>query len=522
MYIQPNSVVKLLRNVPLDTTYNHTLYFTSKEAQANYFAGQTKYSFSNVSYSRVTKGAIRLEITADQIYDCNYMMFQNTSYGNRWFYAFITDVEYINDVTSQVNFVLDVMQTWHFDYTLKQCFVEREHAANDSIGANLIPENIPYGDIVCVDNPVHGETFSIVVMYNEAKIELNPPGATKLPPYLYTGVYQGLSFLAFPMNNTTIENLGKTLESIELATQDGIVSIFMCPSWQIPAPNLSVTLASKSIVEPTEAFSRYTGDFDGYKPKNNKLYTFPYNFIQATNYRGDQKQFKYEYFKDPSSINFVKEGNFSSQPSTIMYPAMYKNYPPTSQIDLRLTIPNYPVCSWSVSNFVDWLATSYISDANNLQLSGLSAGLSILGGGGGATSLVGGILGGLSGAGDSLQRMFDALTGQGKDVPNGSTSGSLLAGNHRACGFGVYRMRIRGEFAKIIDEYFTMYGYATNRVKVPNRSARPHWNYVKTSGCVVTGSVPADDMRSICEKYDRGITFWKRGSEVGNYSLSNK
>ena len=521
MYIQPNSVVKLLRNVPLDTTYNHTLYFTSKEAQANYFAGQTKYSFSNVSYSRVTKGAIRLEITADQIYDCNYMMFQNTSYGNRWFYAFITDVEYINDVTAQVNFVLDVMQTWHFDYTLKQCFVEREHAANDAIGANLIPENIPYGETVCVDNPVHGETFSIIIMYNEAKIELNVTGATRLPPYLYTGVYQGLSFLAIPMTINNIKNLGDTLEAIEVATQDGIVSMFMCPSWQVPKPNLSVPNASVTLMESTDVITRYTGDFDGYKPKNNKLYTFPYNFLQATNYRGDQKQYKYEYFSNANNITFLKEGNFSSQPSTIMYPSQYKEYPPLSQVDLRLTIPNYPVCSWSVSNFVDWIATNYISDANNLQVAGMSAGLSFAGASS-ATAQAGAVVGGLSGAANSLQRMFDAITGQGKDVPNGVTSGSLLAGNTHACGFGVYRMRIRGEFARIIDDYFTMYGYATNRVKTPNRSARPRWNYVKTNGCVVTGSVPADDMRAICEKYDRGITFWKRGSEVGNYSLSNK
>ena len=67
-----------------------------------------------------------------------------------------------------------------------------------------------------------------------------------------------------------------------------------------------------------------------------------------------------------------------------------------------------------------------------------------------------------------------------------------------------------------------MFGYATNRVKVPNRNSRPHWNYVKTIGCVVVGSVPADDMNSICSIYNNGITFWKKGTEVGNYSLDNR
>ena len=66
-----------------------------------------------------------------------------------------------------------------------------------------------------------------------------------------------------------------------------------------------------------------------------------------------------------------------------------------------------------------------------------------------------------------------------------------------------------------------MFGYATRRCKKPNRNSRPHWNYVKTVGATVTGSVPADDMKKICSIYDNGITFWKNGSEVGDYSLDN-
>ena len=31
------------------------------------------------------------------------------------------------------------------------------------------------------------------------------------------------------------------------------------------------------------------------------------------------------------------------------------------------------------------------------------------------------------------------------------------------------------EFARIIDDYFNMFGYATHRVKTPNRDGRPHW-----------------------------------------------
>ena len=82
-------------------------------------------------------------------------------------------------------------------------------------------------------------------------------------------------------------------------------------------------------------------------------------------------------------------------------------------------------------------------------------------------------------------------------------------------------MSVPASVAASIDDFFTRFGYAMNRLTTPNRSARPHWNYVKTAGCTVTGSVPADDMRKICGIYDVGVTWWKNPAEIGNYSLDN-
>ena len=103
---------------------------------------------------------------------------------------------------------------------------------------------------------------------------------------------------------------------------------------------------------------------------------------------------------------------------------------------------------------------------------------------------------------------------------HGSTGSTTLA----AAGildFAFMHKHIKPEYAEIIDDYFDMFGYATNRVKIPNRNGRPHWNYVKVIGAVLVGSVPADDMNSIVRIYEKGITFWNNGYEVGNYSLDN-
>lgn len=80
---------------------------------------------------------------------------------------------------------------------------------------------------------------------------------------------------------------------------------------------------------------------------------------------------------------------------------------------------------------------------------------------------------------------------------------------------------IRPEYVDMIDDYFSRYGYATRRLKTPNISSRPQWNYVQTVGCKIGGSIPCQDEKLICSIFDHGVTFWKHPENVCNYSLDN-
>ena len=82
-------------------------------------------------------------------------------------------------------------------------------------------------------------------------------------------------------------------------------------------------------------------------------------------------------------------------------------------------------------------------------------------------------------------------------------------------------MQVTKEYAKQIDDYFSCYGYATNRLKNPNISSRPHWNYIKTQNANVVGACPVENLAEICKAFNSGITFWKKASEIGNYDLDN-
>lgn len=150
MYITPDSTVFLLEGVPLDNSYTDTIFFDNVTNQhAHFTTAYDRYEFNKLSYQRVNKGTIRVEKKADDLYACNYMVFQNTAYGSKWFYAFINAVTYINDITTEIAYEIDVMQTWFFEAILEPSYVDREHSSSDVIGEHLLPEPVDLGLIIC-------------------------------------------------------------------------------------------------------------------------------------------------------------------------------------------------------------------------------------------------------------------------------------------------------------------------------------------------------------------------------------
>jgi hypothetical protein len=82
-------------------------------------------------------------------------------------------------------------------------------------------------------------------------------------------------------------------------------------------------------------------------------------------------------------------------------------------------------------------------------------------------------------------------------------------------------MTIKKEYAKRIDEFFTMYGYKVNSLKIPNVSDRPYWNYVQTIDVNIKGSIPHNDMKRLKQMYNEGVTLWKSASYFLDYTKDN-
>lgn len=504
MWIAPDTDIHILAAVPLDKTYDHTIFWNNANDQANYFISKAKWTLADHSYQRVQRGFIRVDIQAEKLYDCNYLMFRNTAFGTKWFYAFIKSVEYINNRVSQMEFEIDVMQTWFFDYTLDKCYVEREHTTDDGLYAHILEENLNLGsEYTCNRHDI----IDLGDMAVCALINKNTEAGQNPGRYI-SGMYTPLHVSAgIPANNPHAVDavLSQYLE-------DEIVAVYEYPlifgdgSTTVPYSHLYT-------------YNKWATHLNGYVPRNRKLFSYPYNFLLISNNSGQTAQYRWEDFNG-AQASFVLRGTFVSTVCAFLYPTAYRGMAPS--FDDGIMLSNFPQCAWSGDTFKAWWAQNKAS----FVTSGITSVLSDVGKGVAAGSVMTPLAGVVVGAGSVLSDINHSMAQihDIKSTPNqthGQTqSDSINAGIGRIR-FDLYSMSIKAEQAAAIDDYFDRYGYACKRNKIPNRNVRPHWTFTKTMGCTITGSIPSDDAVAICNIYNNGVTFWNNPYEVGNYNLDN-
>ena len=528
MTITPQGQLYLCKT-KLENDYKNQLTFSNATAQLNYFNSVIQHTFDNYTYIK-KDNVVQVGKNIDEIIDCNYLFYRNTGFTNKWYFCFITNMEYVNENCTRITFETDCYQTWLFQIEYKQSFVEREHVNDDTVGLHTVPENLETGEYICnshykdatMDNYASDLCF---VMASTSQPITGDAKDTVASSQIYNGIYTGLTYYQYEATSSidiileVFAKAGKT---------DAINGIFMAPKWLAPLRN--GTLYRE--VNPSNAPLSFNINvskqqtLNGYTPINNKLKCFPYNYLLVSNNVGQNGILHYEKFSN-NDATFTVKGVINPGCSINITPTNY-NGNASSDID-AIQLGKFPICNFQNDMYTNWLTQNSINVVGQTITSDdMNIGSTGLGALAGTITNVG--VGNYAGAGMSLASGFTGIAGavmQQKQhnmispTVNGqlnSADVNVASGNNT---FHFYKMSIKEEYARIIDNYFTMFGYKINRVKVPNITGRSSWNYVKTINCNFDGDIPQTDLNIIRTMFNNGTTLWHNPASMYNYSNSN-
>lgn len=615
-YVLPNGIIQLGTVNGLDDRYMHTLYFANESAQNTFMANKLTKQFDKTSYLRMDAGILKIQTPYYNVYKCNYMRFKNQTTvdaGNvtvtredKWYYAFINGVEYVNEKTTLIHYTIDDLQTWLIGASINACLVEREHVnrSEDQWKLHLEPEPIGSelydlsgdgnNDYLYLDS--YSNYICAVTMSNKGNLKHSDTVSTND----VTGEIEGLMTGAYTYCIGTGQGTPSTQQSymktamaslqnkINGSWEDGVYGSQVISAYMYPTKYVTDTVSAEDFEPPLNPKTinhtiTMPTKFDQFIPENKKMFTYPYSYLLCCTANGVGGELKWELFDGDigQTITIRGYGHCSGVPEIGYLPLQYNGQAENKQH--AMIVGNFPQVPITVDAYQAWLAsggetkarTAAFISAYGSAVSGVSA---IFGGvnqgmnnyDSGAdwtknynqyilsrtqgrlpqlnqgamnavkvgatnyanqnTNMLSSVASGLLGAPASVAgaalgvysaaKKLDYTFKDARYMPNqivGSPTAGLMVA-HRLEGMYFYHCHVHDSEARKLDEFLTMYGYAVNRVKVPNLTGRQYWNFVKTNGSSISGDMPASAMANICRILDGGICFW-HGDYVGNFHI---
>ena len=549
-----NSKLILAKNILLDKTHKNVLNYSTNDMLA-LLRSQGHIIGEASNYSFIQNGKVSVGFTYNQCLTANYIAYQNPNYSNKWFFAFIDRVEYESNKSTIIYYTIDNWATWFDNLTFKPCYVVREHVNDDTIGANTTEEGLAVQDFVCeqTDSDIGlGSMFYIGVLSN-----YNPETKTKFSgvEIRNRGVFGSELFL-FRFDSATYPDGGLNLLLLILETNnkgfvDNIQDIFIIPYSAVPASQLEAHTFTLEGVTPEQTCTFYTLpfsfdatsytwdidktlSFSDYTPKNNKCFCYPFNYLYGTNNSGDSEIYKYEDFLNGAKATFKVDLAISIGCSGRLVPLNYKKV--SEYLDGSIALGKFPTCQWSSDAYTNWLTQNAVNISTSFMRLGMSAGslgltaynahmgqvaeknpTTALQSAGMSINPVANIAGqvaGLIGSFHQAQLLPNRVTGINTADVNYSSNDLTFKLEH---------MRIKTEYLREIDDYFTRFGYKVIRVKTPNITGRASFNYIEIGQGerFAYGEVPPESLTEINMIAQNGLTIWHNHANIGNYNLNN-
>ena len=556
-----NSRVILSKNIKMDREYVNVLSYSESEMVTLCLQNKVIES-SNFSFIRANK-SIQVPFDYGTCLQANYIAFQNPDYSDKWFFAWIDEVIFKGESNTEIKYTIDSWSTWFDKWTKKPCFIQREHTNDDTIGANTLQENLDVGDVVCelTEEDLSLSEYYWIAVETAWIPKDNSTGnevldSNKGSQFDGISVYNkqvfGNQIILFKVD--TIQELVNLGLYILRTNYDGhiadIRNIFVIPSALVDIPN--ITSHSAKVGDETFTFYKikYSDEVGGFNIdidkitqfnditiKNNKCFCYPYNYLFVSNNIGNSNIFKYENFYGSNKATFRLDLALSIGVSGKLVPTNHKGM--SRDDDNSLPLAKYPTCAWSSDAFTNWLTQNAVNESINMAFGIFGAGnqyassisnvnahnqkVQDTGKGTMQTTTGASIDLGVNIAGTVARQIGNFYSGAlMPNIQGGQNTGDVTWASGRNT-FSFRCMRAKTENLKVIDEYFSRFGYLTNRVKLPNITGRQNFNYIEigSSEEIGYGEVPSVFMNNINNACRRGVTIWHNHNNLGNYDIEN-
>ena len=215
-------MLRLYKNYKYDSTYEYIKIFKNENEQLNYFNSLEYEEIEKDYYIRTNTNKFTIDKSIEEVEDESYNYLSYTNDGKIYF-CFINSMEYNSQYRTNINFEVDVIQSFMFEFTIDKSFIERKVCSIDEIsdfdeGLN-IGEHIIESDTVMLNK--NCEYFALfngireqLPIYNDDGVMtsvVDLPYSTSKPTTKINGVLYPLYFM--PLSQTFTEGDYMEIES---------------------------------------------------------------------------------------------------------------------------------------------------------------------------------------------------------------------------------------------------------------------------------------------------------------------
>lgn len=533
--------------VPWNSDLKNVQSYISRAEQISAIQGLLSHKYEHINIIRRDSDLI-LKGVNENLTQCNYLMYQNSDISNKWYFAFIDNVQYNSLNSVIISHTIDVWQTYQFDITYYKNLILRAHVAksDDVIGRWLAPEPISVAPEFERKHNVFND-LSWTPQYVLHSTSVYNPNTKK---YEYKGNGTGASLSAeygiFVDSDTDVQDVvkkygklspaealksndddeysnwisdlltGQTIDkAVKLISTTSIsqlqdhrnelIGLYAIPAWVHSGTNKYATnnIKKKDITTtlPTTTLAC------GYTPRNKKMLSSLCKAYLFYNENGFKLPLKPELFTSDTPVFTVKATELSTN-GFLLQIGSYADYTAkTNKI------------SYNCENRLGYDANTGLDKVLNTLTSAVGVVNAV--GSVASQAFAGNVGGAVQGAVGAVQQSINMIDALGQRGVNTGASGDILS---------ITEKRAMPVFADVspteaqcryIDDYLDVYGYAINEIgKISSyMKNRSNWNYIQVANCNIKVSAPNDDFNKLKQMFESGVTIWH--SHFGDYDQNN-